>query len=396
MRTALLLAVAFLLAIASPTPAADFNVREFGAKGDGETDDTAAILKALEACGKAGGGAVVVPAGTYQIARQGAEWPILPIPSDTTVRGDGPASVLRFDTEVNQSNFWRMFGAPAGGCRNVTVRDLRLDGSNTHMKYDKGKTPEHNCGLYFSTPGAVVENLTLRDLLIENFSGDCVAIGHGCRNVVVRDLRLRNFIRQGVQLAGGSGARDYLVTGVQDLEHTVVPGGSTIHVEHARGLKNVTITGNHCRWSILAGGVDGLVVVDNVIEGRLVGNGNTNMRVQGNLLRGTLGRPGAVIQLGFADGLIVRDNTVVAAAGQTGMYVWGMSNYQRQPSREVMISGNLIRPAEAGGPIEAGVVLNGVEGAVVQDNRITGCPPEARVKVSRATDVTRDSPPPGK
>jgi polygalacturonase len=42
-----------------------FDVRQFGAKGDGKTLDTAAIQKALDECGKAGGGTVRFPAGTY-------------------------------------------------------------------------------------------------------------------------------------------------------------------------------------------------------------------------------------------------------------------------------------------------------------------------------------------
>jgi len=42
-----------------------FDVRAFGAKGDGKTFDTAAIQKALAACGKAGGGTVLLPPGTY-------------------------------------------------------------------------------------------------------------------------------------------------------------------------------------------------------------------------------------------------------------------------------------------------------------------------------------------
>jgi polygalacturonase len=51
---------------AATTPGnADFNVRTFGATGDGKTLDSPAINKAIEACAQAGGGTVLVPAGTY-------------------------------------------------------------------------------------------------------------------------------------------------------------------------------------------------------------------------------------------------------------------------------------------------------------------------------------------
>jgi polygalacturonase len=46
-------------------PAKDFRVTDYGAKGDGKTDCTAAFKKAIAACNTAGGGRVVVPSGTY-------------------------------------------------------------------------------------------------------------------------------------------------------------------------------------------------------------------------------------------------------------------------------------------------------------------------------------------
>src|SRR5579883_868179 len=42
-----------------------FNVRDFGAVGDGHAKDTAAIQRAVEAAAQAGGGTVFLPAGKY-------------------------------------------------------------------------------------------------------------------------------------------------------------------------------------------------------------------------------------------------------------------------------------------------------------------------------------------
>jgi hypothetical protein len=48
-----------------------YNVRDFGAKGDGETLDTAAVQAAIDACHKDQGGTVLVPAGTFVIGTTG-------------------------------------------------------------------------------------------------------------------------------------------------------------------------------------------------------------------------------------------------------------------------------------------------------------------------------------
>ena len=52
-----------------PAPATSFvaNVRDYGARGDGQSDDTDAIQKAIDAVNAKGGGIVDVPAGTYLI-----------------------------------------------------------------------------------------------------------------------------------------------------------------------------------------------------------------------------------------------------------------------------------------------------------------------------------------
>ncbi|MER6386682.1 glycosyl hydrolase family 28 protein [Streptomyces sp. NPDC001250] len=50
----------------TPRPAAVYDVRAFGAKGDGSANDSPAIDKAITAANAAGGGTVRFPAGTYQ------------------------------------------------------------------------------------------------------------------------------------------------------------------------------------------------------------------------------------------------------------------------------------------------------------------------------------------
>ena len=57
------------------------SVRDYGAKGDGRTDDTVAFQKALDAAGQAGGGVVLAPRGNYFFAGH------LNIPAAVTLRG---------------------------------------------------------------------------------------------------------------------------------------------------------------------------------------------------------------------------------------------------------------------------------------------------------------------
>jgi parallel beta-helix repeat protein len=61
----LLAALAGAGLVSAQTPARSFDVRAFGATGDGQTLDTAAINRAIAPPAAAGGGTVVFPAGTY-------------------------------------------------------------------------------------------------------------------------------------------------------------------------------------------------------------------------------------------------------------------------------------------------------------------------------------------
>ena len=60
-----MISVILSAAVALANPSGVYDVRAYGAKGDGITKDTVAVQAAIDAAGAAGGGEVVVPAGRY-------------------------------------------------------------------------------------------------------------------------------------------------------------------------------------------------------------------------------------------------------------------------------------------------------------------------------------------
>src|SRR5256886_5833128 len=72
----------------APASAAAFNVKDYGATGNGSTNDTAAINKAINAASTAGGGVVEFPAGTYKSANS------IHLKSNITLQLDAGSTVV--------------------------------------------------------------------------------------------------------------------------------------------------------------------------------------------------------------------------------------------------------------------------------------------------------------
>lgn len=116
-------------------PSPVFNVKLYGAKGDGTTDDTAAIQSAIDACGLTPGGIVFFPAGRYVITSS------LSVPSFVRLQGVGvpwrSSEITGGDPTIGRGSAILIGGAanfhmivnedPTNGNTSIVIEGLELD-----------------------------------------------------------------------------------------------------------------------------------------------------------------------------------------------------------------------------------------------------------------------------
>jgi hypothetical protein len=147
------------------------NVRDFGARGDGITDDSAAFRAALEG---AEPGAILVPRGLYRLDRpvairrsgivlrgENAAGSVIlagTVPGDCTIRNQGPpncapyhgAAMLRIEGEVRGQRLARVTGAARRGERRLPVDAGSAIGAGQVVRL-RMRNPDDNslgCHLY--------------------------------------------------------------------------------------------------------------------------------------------------------------------------------------------------------------------------------------------------------
>ncbi len=155
-----------------------YNIRNFGAKGDGKTLDTAALQAAIDACTREGGGTVLVPSGTFVIGTTELTSNVtLRLAASATLLGSGDgrdyhavsAVPLSGDSTLGDGNWALLFAVEA---KNVTVEGSgTIDGQGQlfNNSAQKDKPP----------PAGISGAQRPYHLLF-----------HRCHNIVVRDIEL--------------------------------------------------------------------------------------------------------------------------------------------------------------------------------------------------------------
>lgn len=125
-----------------------YNVRGFGAKGDGKTLDTAALQEAIDRCTADGGGIVLVPAGRFLVGTVELKSNVtLRLAAGATLLGSGngkdyhavDAIPLRGDSTLGDGNWALLFAVNA---RNVTVEgEGTIDGQGAQFHSPVRGTP---------------------------------------------------------------------------------------------------------------------------------------------------------------------------------------------------------------------------------------------------------------
>ena len=154
------------------------NVRDYGAKGDGVSDDLNAFTQAIRDASNAGGGTLFLPPGTYNLSAN-------PKAVDNlSVSGYGATMTRGFS---GLSDRGRGYGA---GPRNVSISGIRFLGSFTDSRRVVGMEWHHAQNL-------VVENCTFEQAISWGHTFDL----QGCDGVTIRNCTWLGFDNMGPNAA---------------------------------------------------------------------------------------------------------------------------------------------------------------------------------------------------
>lgn len=209
-----------------------FNVSDFGTIGDGASKDTIAIQEAIDACHKAGGGKVLLPAGQYLCGT-------LFLKSNVEFHLVAGARILGSPDEEDYNNndiFPENWYAAA---ENVTGRHLIIAYCQDNISITGNGIIDGNSSAFFGPlpEGAIVTSrYRSHTLPVKDWRPGQMVFFCRCTKVAVRDVQLLNSTYWTMFLLG---CTDVKIRGVRVENVLATPNGDGIDIDCCR---NVTIS----------------------------------------------------------------------------------------------------------------------------------------------------------
>lgn len=183
-----------------------YNILDFGAKGDGKTNDAAAIQAAIDACTAGGGGRVLVPAGqTYLSGTFALKSNVeLYVERGAVIQGSGDYAdyTLRLQTGSLTGGEVRADSPQAGmlitglAAENIAIRGGGVidGGGRFFIEEDLGYIYRMRRERPFTMYIIGCKNLTIADVVIRDAAIWTVRLS-GCEDVVIHAIRIDNDLK---------------------------------------------------------------------------------------------------------------------------------------------------------------------------------------------------------
>ncbi|CAM2785459.1 MULTISPECIES: glycosyl hydrolase family 28-related protein [Streptomyces] len=381
-----------------------FDVRAFGAAGDGATDDAPAFRAALDAAAAAGGGTVRVPAGVYLMDSARGEWPApcLYVQDGVTIAADEGA-VIRRGLNLSARLVQNFDGTEehAGYSGHGTIR---VSGGT----WDGNAPAKTGSGNMFAFAHA--ERITLDHVRVINQPNNHAIELNAISNATVAHCRFEGSVpkpdspqtTEAIQIDAALGAaglegglpydgthsRDIIITGCYTGPSDVCGPWGALVGSHASNTSNVyrriTVHGNTIADTLVYGvhAYDWYdsIIADNTIGGTnrsgyrsgiMVTSGKTKsdgVLITGNVLNNVGGSGYGAIEVQTSSGAkqaggVIISNNIISGYSGDGI---------RSDGDATQINGNFIRAANAGATFGINVTSGGTSHANVTLNRITG------------------------
>lgn len=219
-----------------------FNIKEFGAIGDGAHDDTVAIKAAVEACRTAGGGTVVVPPGSYLCTP-------FELYSHMNLHLE-PGSVLLGSVEIEKYVFQKpeegISGRP-GLIRAVDAKSISITGTGTidcrgmeFMDIARARIGDPGTQDYIAQRTRQKENFRNMDSGVEDGPAqerDRPGMGLQfirCEHITLRDIIILDSPFWTVHFCA---SRNIVVSGVTILNNLLIPNSDGIHFQTCQNVR---------------------------------------------------------------------------------------------------------------------------------------------------------------